>query len=136
MWYFDQSTGNIFHDAVLVCGAYSGFGEGKNNPAMQDVPDAGPIPCGLYSLGEPVEHSHLGSYAIPLTPDPTNKMFGRSGFYWHGDLIGQAPGHASHGCIISLRVYRQMAYESHELLMVRTGRPDQPISRKAQPDAV
>lgn len=128
MWYFEQSTGNIFHDDVVVCGGYSGFGPGKNNPAMQDVPDYGPIPVGVYTLGDPEHDPIVGEYAIPLIPDPGNEMFGRSGFFWHGDNKAHV-GASSHGCIISLRVYRQEAYASGEKLTVRIGDPQNSLSR-------
>jgi hypothetical protein len=39
--------------------------------------------------------------AFPLTPDPANAMYGRSGFYIHGAQINPTvPDTSSDGCII------------------------------------
>ena len=105
MYLFESSTGKLFGtDGSLIETGYAGgdkglHKEGINNPNMQDVPDIGPLPEGIYTMGTPVEGTHLGLLAIPLTPENTNTMFGRSGFYIHGDVIG-APGTASDGCIV------------------------------------
>jgi len=80
---------------------YSGFGAGKNNPALEYEPNIGPIPRGLYQIGAPEDPDGgpHGPFVLPLTPDPANQMFGRSGFLIHGDSVLH-PGTASRGCII------------------------------------
>lgn len=129
MWFFDQLTGNIWHDDRLVGGGYSGYAQGKNNPDMQDVHEFGPIPRGTYFIGDPVDGTHMGEFAIPLTPAPTNVMFDRLGFFWHGDDKAN-PGAASRGCLISSRWLREEAIRSGDLVLeVRTGTPDGVISR-------
>ena len=111
---FEITTGKLFNPSGALVGVgYSGgdcgkFPEGKNNPAFCNVHDKGPLPEGLYTMGEPVEHSQLGPFAIPLAPDPSNTMFGRSGFFMHGDTI-ENPGNASDGCIIQERAVRNNA---------------------------
>ncbi len=97
-WLYVQSTGQLFRPDGSLCGTgYAGTGEGRNQPLMQEVHNVGPLPLGFYSFGEAVDGTHLGPTAIPLNPDPTNAMYGRSAFYMHGD---SATHDASHGCII------------------------------------
>ncbi|HKT90099.1 MAG TPA: tlde1 domain-containing protein [Candidatus Sulfotelmatobacter sp.] len=114
MWTYRQSTGQLTDpDGTLVATGYSGHGDGKNNPALQDAHDIGPIPQGLYSIGSPTDLTGgpHGPYVLPLTPDPGNEMFGRSGFLMHGDSMGH-PGEASLGCIIAPRPARVKVAES------------------------
>ncbi len=46
MWTYAQKTGSLLQDGQAVATGYSGFDEGKNNPAMQAIHDVGPIPQG------------------------------------------------------------------------------------------
>lgn len=98
-WIYVQSSGQLLRpDGSLCATGYAGHGEGRNNPTMQNVRDVGPIPCGLYRIGIPVEHHPmLGVLAIPLIPAGSNDMFGRSHFWMHGDNHDHD---ASLGCII------------------------------------
>jgi hypothetical protein len=109
MWTYQQSTGEPSRDGAPAGTCYSGYEAGKNNPAMQGVENTGPVPQGRYSIGAPqcVESpGPHGPFILPLTPDPANTMFGRSGFLIHGDSIAR-PGFASHGCIIAGRPIRE-----------------------------
>jgi hypothetical protein len=93
----------------MTCG-YSGCGGGENNPAMQDVPDVGPIPVGRYKMAALIFYDDkLGPRAIRLDPYPETETFGRSGFYIHGDSF-EHPGNASHGCIILSRAIRNHVF--------------------------
>jgi len=118
-WTFENSTGRLLDpDGNFVEKGYAGgdkgqHPEGVNNPAYQYTKDIGPLPVGIYTIGEPVEHSQLGILAIPLEPDPSNDMHGRGDFYCHGDKIG-APGCASDGCIIMSHSTRVMLSESSD----------------------
>ena len=123
MWTFEQSTGKLYNKqgTLVTAHAYAGGNcgkspEGKNNPDMQNVPKVGPLPCGLYTLGKVVLESHLGPFAIPLIPDPSNEMFGRGEFFIHGDTVPS--GNASEGCLILPRELREEIYASHEQLQV------------------
>lgn len=113
---FEISTGNWYDPAgAFVSKGYAGGNcgknpEGRNNPAMCSVKNIGPLPEGMYTLGEPVEHSHLGPFAIPLKPDADNEMHGRGDFYVHGDTTPS--GNASMGCIIQPRATRNAAHAS------------------------
>jgi hypothetical protein len=97
MWTYSQRTGKLDHDGVTAAIGYSGNGPGKNNPDWQRVHNCGPIPQGRYTIGEPIEGTHMGPHALPLTPDTDNYMFGRSGFFFHGDSSAGL-GECSNGC--------------------------------------
>ena len=117
-WTYKQSTGELLdptgqHIANGYAGGNCGKNpEGKNNKLLQAVKSVGPIPVGKYTLGEVVLTSHLGPYAIPLIPYHDNKMFGRGGFYMHGDTTPS--GNASEGCIIMPRIVRVRVYGSDD----------------------
>ena len=99
-WTYEQATGIVLNPAGEVSGkGYSGFDEGKNNPNKQDVADVGPIPRGVYEIGEPHVSAKVGPFAMSLTPSEGVDTFGRSDFLIHGDSE-EHPGLASHGCII------------------------------------
>jgi len=123
MWTYEQTKGRISHAGQQVgeCG-YSGFEDGKNNPALQNAVDCGPIPRGLYKIGQP-EYVHTdgphGPFVLPLAPDPANEMFRRSGFLIHGDSL-EHPGGASRGCIILPFSTRETIAQSgdHDLQVV------------------
>ena len=103
-WLYVQSTGELFRpDGSFCASGYSGRGEGLNNPAMQHVHNTGPIPCGLYDMGDVDEEK--GPLTIHLIPRPGTEMHGRSGFLVHGD--NQHANHtASEGCIIMPKLSR------------------------------
>lgn len=121
MWTYQQSTGNLTNAAGQLVGTgYSGSPAGKNDPTQQCLPDVGPIPRGNYSIGTPEDTMAHGPYAMPLTPDPTNSMCGRSGFLIHGDSI-EHPGAASEGCIILARNFRTQIWTSgdHQIQVIQ-----------------
>lgn len=121
MWVYEQRTGLLRRDgAIDILGkGYSGFGDGKNNPAMESVPDVGPIPRGEYQVGVPHDTDSHGPFVMSLTPLPLNEMFGRAGFLMHGDSI-EHPGTASKGCIIMPHPVRERVWNSgdHRLQVV------------------
>jgi hypothetical protein len=114
MWTYAQGGGELSRDGMHVATGYSGFGEGKNNPALQGVPDVGPIPRGYYLIGAP-EHVTTagphGPFVLRLVPDVDTRTAGRAGFLMHGDSI-EHPGAASHGCIIMPRAVRELVAAS------------------------
>ena len=111
MWTYRQSTGELALDGKIVGVGYAGKGIGKNQPSMQSVPDCGPIPQGTYTIGAAVDTADHGPFAMRLYPDPSNEMFGRSGFWLHGDSVVH-PGDASEGCIIMPLAARVNVHES------------------------
>lgn len=105
-WTYQISSGTLLNlNNIAVGKGYAGHGKGLNNPDMMNVPDVGPLPAGKYKIGQPHDDKHVGVFALPLTPDADNKMFGRSAFYIHGDNP-QLNHTASNGCIILSRAVR------------------------------
>ena len=112
MWTYAQKTGSLLQDGQAVATGYSGFDEGKNNPAMQAIHDVGPIPQGAWTIeGPPINTTEHGPFVLTLAPSSSTNTFGRSGFLMHGDSI-HAPGTASKGCIIMARVFREQVWNS------------------------
>ena len=111
MWTYAQKTGNLSQNGQLVATGYSGCDDGKNNPAMQAVPDVGPIPQGDWTIsGPPINTAEHGPFVLTLTAAGANTL-GRSGFLMHGDSVN-APGTASKGCIIMPRTAREQVWNS------------------------
>lgn len=117
MWTYNQANGELAQDDTVVATGYSGHAEGRNNPAMQDVVAVGPIPIGIYTIGEPCDTETHGPFVLRLTPDPGNDMCGRAGFLMHGD---NARHDASQGCIIMPFTVRKRVWASgdHNLQVV------------------
>ncbi len=111
-WQYAQKTGELQQDGRHVATGYSGAGAGKNNPAMEKEPNVGPIPRGDWTIvGPPVNTQDHGPYVLKLEPDAATETFGRAGFLLHGDSR-QAPGSASHGCIVMPRTVREQVWNS------------------------
>jgi hypothetical protein len=106
MWTYHQASGLLAHDGEPSATGYSGAGAGKNSPAMQDVPNVGPIPQGRYRIGPLFDSQGHGPKCMRVIPCEGTETFGRDGFLIHGDSIA-APGTASHGCIILTRPVRE-----------------------------
>jgi hypothetical protein len=126
MLQYEQRTGILSRDGAQLGTGYAGGDRGAfpaaiNNPAYQFIHDQGPLPQGLYTLGAAETNPHLGSVAIPLTPDPSNDMGNppRGGFFIHGDSVefaGQKK--ASDGCIIMERPVRLGLQNGEQLTVV------------------
>lgn len=119
MWTFQITTGRMLDpEGVLAGEGYAGGNLGTvpeaiNNPIFEPVHNIGPLPEGFYTFGDlVVKHPTLGSYVFPLIPDASNQMYGRSGFYCHGDT--PTPRHASEGCIVMPYSTRQMMNNSKD----------------------
>ena len=119
MFTYEQSSGRLYGpDGTHIATGYAGGNEGKNpegvnNHSMQDQKGIGPLPTGFYTFGEVVAQSQLGPFAIPLVPLPGNQMFGRGGFYCHGDTA-QLNHSASEGCMIFPRQVRNEIVSSND----------------------
>jgi hypothetical protein len=114
---YSQLTGVMTQDGEVIGEGYSGNAAGKNNPAMQNVPNVGPLPQGLWEIGIPEDRNGtLGPVAMPLAPEDGTETFGRSEFWIHGDSAAH-PGLASHGCIIMPRSVRQLIADSGETVL-------------------
>lgn len=117
-WTYQQRNGWLDLNGILVDKTgYSGFGEGKNNPAMEATVDVGPIPQGEWSIvGPPFDSPEHGPYVLRLYPKVGTVTFGRAGFLIHGDSI-EHPGEASKGCIIFPRATRTKIYQSGDTIL-------------------
>ena len=112
MWTYQQSTGQLSHDGEPIGTGYAGHGTGVNDPAMQDQHNVGPVPQGKYTIGPSEDRPNsIGAFALPLTPDPANQMFGRTAFFIHGDNM-QMNHTASDGCIVIARTVRNLVASS------------------------
>lgn len=117
MWKYVQKTGELFDSQGHCAGVgYSGHGEGKNNPEMQEVRNVGPIPVGTYSIGPLHDTDKHGPDVMALTPVQGTDTFGRSAFLMHGDKI-KDPGTASEGCIIQAHATRLAVAKSEDKLL-------------------
>jgi hypothetical protein len=103
---YEQITGKLFDGSKLVGVGWAGHLQGRNDPSMESIKNVGPLPRGLYTIEDPVDNTHLGPMAFPLTPDPKNEMFGRNDFYIHGASV-EHPALSSDGCIIQGLVARE-----------------------------
>jgi hypothetical protein len=111
--FYVQSTGQVWSNGALLGVGYSGFGEGKNNPALERVKGIGPTPLGRYQLEPPGPHPTAGGFVMRLSPLPGTQTFGRSGFLVHGDNVDpDKRGTASHGCIVLARAIREAMWAS------------------------
>ncbi|WP_429322786.1 tlde1 domain-containing protein [Paraburkholderia sp. GAS448] len=116
-WIYSQGSGQLKRNGVVVAIGYSGGGEGKNNPRIEQQRDVGPIPHGVYHIGRPRNSSRHGPHSMTLTPVPGTQTWGRSGFLIHADSI-EHPGEASEGCIIFPLRIRQLISSSRETTLV------------------
>jgi hypothetical protein len=111
MWTYSQGTGILSHGEPLGKG-YSGHGQGLNNPKLEMVHNLGPIPKGVWEIGTFFDDKHLGVIIAALKPTDQD-VFGRSGFYIHGDNK-RMNFTASDGCIILSKPLRQLIRDSKE----------------------
>lgn len=116
MWTWHQRTGTATRNSATLRG-YSGASQAKNDPSRQSEHNVGPIPCGHYLIGSPIDTTTHGPFVLPLTPNPQNEMFGRGGFLIHADSIVH-PGAASEGCICLGPADRRAIHESGDCDLV------------------
>lgn len=115
MWKYSQTTGKLFDNNAKLRGTgYSGTGHGRNNHLMQEVRGIGPIPIGVYQIGEAHTHGHLGPKVMALTPLLGTETFDRSEFFMHGN---NPINDASHGCIILDRPIRELIDASNDRMI-------------------
>ena len=119
MWIWSNTTGNLTRDGQFITWGYAGHAQGTNNPSDEALPDTGPPPEGAYTIGPARTDPHLGTIAMPLTPDPTTDMHGRSGFWIHG-ASPQHPLESSHGCIVLPSVARSTIATSGDTVLLVT----------------
>jgi hypothetical protein len=117
-WTYQQATGRLSHDREFIATGYAGIGQGLNNPASQNISFVGPLPAGTYTIGGPMlDGGHMGPFVLPLTGWVGNQMFGRDGFFIHGDNTARN-NTASNGCIVLDRIWRQMIATSGDTVLI------------------
>ncbi len=84
---------------------YSGRPPYVNDREAEAMVSRGPIPRGHYRTIGPFDNQRLGPVVWFLTPSRETQMFGRSGFFIHGDNEFQNRT-ASAGCIVLQRPVR------------------------------
>ncbi|MFP6562319.1 tlde1 domain-containing protein [Paraburkholderia sp. B3] len=116
-WTYIQSTGSLTDPQghPIASNTYSGAGLGRNNGAMGQTPNVGPIPRGRYSIGNARHSPHTGPVSMDLTPQAGTNMFGRSAFLIHGDNLTHT---ASNGCISLPRTVRDQINRSTDRELV------------------
>lgn len=103
---------------LLAAVGYSGHGAGLNNPDLANVVDVGPLPDGDFSIGDPVNGTHLGDGAMPLTPLPGTNTQGRTDLWLHQDNV-QHNESASEGCgVLPLSALKAIAASPDRTLSV------------------
>ncbi|MFP2466954.1 tlde1 domain-containing protein [Pseudescherichia vulneris] len=116
-WKYEQSTGKMYQDGVLIETGYSGALTNKNNPERQHVKGLGPLPRGTYNIAG---HSASKGPVTIILEQTSGETFGRDDFRIHGDHIHGPAGYASAGCIIlSLSTRRAILRDGGDLEVVR-----------------
>ena len=116
MWVYSQSSGQLWNPSgACIATGYSGFGAGKNNPALEGVRSIGPIPRGYWVMTGVYDSKRAGPLAIKLEPSGHNAL-DRDYFRVHGDSAAR-PGSASKGCIVLWRVIRQAIIDSNDKML-------------------
>lgn len=95
---YGQAGGELFRNGHFVGIGYSGLAEGLNNSSFQDVRGMGPIPRGLYAVGEWFDHPHLGPCVAVLTPVDHDALR-RTELFIHGAHMNDEHD-SSNGCIV------------------------------------
>lgn len=110
---YEQTRGDILIRNTQIGVGYSGFGPGLDNPDMEEVPNVGPIPRGLYDIVRwDDHHGDKGPQVAVLKPHGHN-AHGRSAFLIHGDSP-EMNHTASHGCIVASKTIRNALRASGE----------------------
>ena len=129
---YSQSTGSITTNSqsfftgnvasTLLGTGYSGIDtnrfnhnpnliQGRNNPDAQGEQFIGPLPRGLYYVGDAYYSEKYKDNTMNLTPSPANDMLGRNSFLIHSNN-SKHPTEASEGCIVAGPDIRQEIAEA------------------------
>lgn len=118
MLYYSQTSGLLKQDDKALGYGYAGHGTGLNNPDFQAVKSTGPIPRGKWEIGKFFDNpGHLGRIIAALRPVEVKMLYGRGGFFIHGDN-SKGDNSASDGCIILSKKLREFIRDSGEKYLV------------------
>jgi hypothetical protein len=102
---FQIDSGEISQNAETIDMGYSGAPGHVNNPADCGLVGEGPIPPGVWQMGDPVNDPETGVFSIPLwmiQGDPLGRdVYTPGNFRWHGDNASKPPQSSSKGCLVS-----------------------------------
>lgn len=115
-WTYERTTGTLTdpNGHVVANDGYSGAGQGRNNPHMENVQNVGPIPRGSYRIDDARHSPNTGPVSMRLSPETGTHTFGRSAFAIHGDNLTHT---ASQGCIILRRTVRDSINQSTDKVL-------------------
>lgn len=114
---YSISTGVLLVKGLKVGTGYSGHGASLNNPTDIEKVGVGPLPIGTWQIGPWHDDPHLGPLVSHLTPVSVANLYGRSGFYIHGDnaLLNHT---GSDGCIVLSLTLRKLLRDAEETYLV------------------
>lgn len=79
MWIYSQKSGELLLNRQHVAIGYSGFDNGRNNPAMQAVHNFGPIPQADWTItGPPMNTPDHRPFVLRLLPANGTDTFART----------------------------------------------------------
>lgn len=119
-WTYNIPSGRLIDPTGTLCGVgYSGQPPHTNVVADQGLESLGPIPSGQW-LAVSVEYNNpkLGPFVIVLRPDDATRAkviaLGRDpdSFRMHGERLEPPFGFASDGCVVAIRVLRELFWNS------------------------
>ena len=119
-WLYSQSSGSLVDPTGTLQGkGYSGQPPHTNVPADEGLEGLGPTPCGMWEVVAVIEdHPTLGPFVLVLRPDSATRTrvvaLGRDpdSFRCHGERLQPPPGYASDGCMIQVRLVRELLWNS------------------------
>jgi hypothetical protein len=113
---FDRARGVLLDDAgnVKFTGIWSGHGPAMNDPSREREIGIGPLPGGIYIVGEVRDSTTLGPFVMNLDPAPGTEMYGRALMRVHGDTVADENHVASDGCIVAPRPAREWINAQHD----------------------
>jgi hypothetical protein len=124
VWIYNNKTGELSIDGENISEGYSGKNTGKikglNNPAMLNKNSIGPIPNGIYKIGDSGYNEHMGEY---VRLEETNPNFLKENdrtpgtFYVHGNKRSGGFD-ASAGCIILPKEIRDMMFKGETIKVI------------------
>jgi hypothetical protein len=122
---FQISTGKITADDGSTIGTgYAGAPGAVNDPSKCGLTDVGPLPPGIWAMGQPENDPKTGVFSIPLwmlAGDPMGRDCETPGnFRWHGDNAAKPPQSSSEGCLVSDHPSRLAGWSDpdHQLTVV------------------
>ena len=113
-WTYSQSTGEMVGPDGETMQGYSGYGDGLNNPDMQDVENVGPIPRGEWDISDSYGKMRINLKALNVQGISNRDL---KSFEIHGDNPSLNYT-ASQGCIIINGIHNRRLFRQGDRLIV------------------